>query len=99
MRMKILQYELQEEVLDADKPHRSQVTLDRVRQSDGEDKWAVRKGSEVLCKNGKWEYEPMPSNRTEAFLRRARFNTPIEAREVWSKTLGITRRERSTESL
>jgi hypothetical protein len=83
--MKILRYELQEEVDHVDKPYQRQVTIDRVKQSDGDDKWAVRCGSEVLTKTGQWEYEPMPSNRSEAFLRRARFNSPFDAVKAWGK--------------
>ena len=37
--------------------------------------WAVAMGGFVWTKKGKWEVEPMPSSRTPAFLKRARFET------------------------
>lgn len=49
----------------------------------GEDAWAVVDGGLVLNQTGEWEYEPSPSNRDEAFLKRARFRTAEEALDVW----------------
>ena len=41
--------------------------------------WAVRCRSWCLNNKGKWEYEPMPSSRTDAFLKRCRFSTAKKA--------------------
>lgn len=35
--------------------------------------WAVRRDGFALNKQGEWEYEPMPSSRTDEFLERCRF--------------------------
>lgn len=39
----------------------------------GGDTWAVTDGRQCLNNKGKWEYEPLPSSRTEEFLARCRF--------------------------
>jgi hypothetical protein len=45
----------------------------RVERSDySEDLWAVRNGGQCYTKKG-WVYEPSNSNRTDAFLKKARF--------------------------
>jgi hypothetical protein len=41
--------------------------------------WAVVWNGNCLAKDGKWEYEPSPSRRDEAFLARCRFNSLDEA--------------------
>jgi len=47
------------------------------------DIWAIRNSccSSCLNKKGKWEYEPMPSSRTDNFLKRCRF-TLKEAKKI-----------------
>jgi hypothetical protein len=40
----------------------------------GDDRWAVIEAGMCLTRSGTWEYEPMPSRRTEAFLKRCRFS-------------------------
>lgn len=40
---------------------------------DGVKRWAVRDGRQCMSLKGVWEYEPMPSNRTRAWLKRFRF--------------------------
>lgn len=59
------------------------IKFDRMRSPfyDGE-KWAVRRGSECLSIDGKWEYEPMPSNRNDEFYARFRFNSLKQAVET-----------------
>jgi hypothetical protein len=37
------------------------------------DRWAISDRGNVLNRQGRWEYEPLPSSRTEAFRRRTRF--------------------------
>lgn len=47
---------------------------DRIRvEWRGDDKWAVVEAQMCLTQSGTWEYEPMPSNRSDAFLKRCRF--------------------------
>ncbi|WP_429949609.1 hypothetical protein ACQYWY_21805 [Comamonas sediminis] len=41
--------------------------------------WAVRRDGFALNKQGEWEYEPMPSSRTDEFLERCRFADVNEA--------------------
>ena len=49
-------------------------------QMSGPPKWAVRLREHwVWTKHGRWEYQPQPSSRTKAFLRRARYDTLNEA--------------------
>ena len=53
----------------------------------GQDAWAVvQMGRYVLLKSGGWEYEPMPSERTDEFIKNSRFSTPQEALEAYRKT-------------
>lgn len=40
----------------------------------GDGKWAVTCSGEVLSDDGSWEYEPMPSGRSEDFIKRTRFD-------------------------
>lgn len=45
--------------------------------------WAVSQGYRfVWTKRKRWEVEPMPSSRTDAFLKRARFKTLEEAAQA-----------------
>lgn len=39
----------------------------------GPDSWAVMHHAYCLSKGGKWDYEPLPSSRTDAFIKRHRF--------------------------
>ena len=49
---------------------------------DGE-KWAVRKGGNCLTKTGEWEWEPMPSSRTDDFYERCRFESLEKALQTY----------------
>jgi len=55
------------------------MTVDRVRQRDGGDLWAVRSGSMCLSTQGEWDWEPMPSSRTDEWLGAHRFQNSDEA--------------------
>lgn len=55
------------------------ITIDKVFQITEQCLYAVRYGQLVLNKKGMWEYEPSPSNRTEAFFRRCRYASKEEA--------------------
>lgn len=50
-------------------------------QADGTSLWSVSNGrsSDVLNKEGEWEYEPQPSSRDAGFLKRCRFSSVEEA--------------------
>jgi hypothetical protein len=61
------------------RPLDSGVKIQRARQLEGPDLWAVRYSSDCLNKSGEWEWEPMPSSRGDAFLARCRFATADEA--------------------
>lgn len=52
-----------------------QVTRDISMESRSADSstWAVVHYGSVLNRDGGWEYEPMPSYRTEEFIQRTRF--------------------------
>lgn len=46
----------------------------------GTDAWAIiGDGGHCLAHDGEWEYEPLPSSRTEEFFERCRWHTAIEA--------------------
>lgn len=55
------------------------TSIEAALQLDGSLKWAVRHNGEVLAKTGQWEWEPFPSSRDEAFFKRCRFESPLEA--------------------
>jgi hypothetical protein len=59
------------------------VRLERVRQIDGSDLWAIREKGCCLNKQGKWEIEPIPSNRTNAFYKRCRWESVEAALKFW----------------
>ena len=45
------------------------------------EKWCVREFVDCLNKDGKWEYEPMPSSRDDEFYASCRFDSFKEAYE------------------
>lgn len=51
------------------------ITVDRAPQMDGQIWWAVRWMGRCLDALGKWDYEPIPSERTKAWLKRYRFGS------------------------
>ena len=66
-----------------DGPH--EVRLDQCLQRDGSVLWAIREGGLCLARDGNWEYEPIPSDRDEAFFARCRFSTIAEAVSCWER--------------
>lgn len=56
-----------------------EIRIQRARQVDGPDRWKVTKGRDCLSKRGDWVYEPLPSSRTDTFLKRCRFDDASEA--------------------
>jgi len=49
------------------------ISIEQRRGRDGRDRWAVLRNELVLNSDGEWEYEPSPSSRDEAFLKRCRY--------------------------
>jgi len=45
----------------------------RGKWSDGTERWVIKDMAEVLNKDGNWEFEPSPSNRSTDFLERTRY--------------------------
>lgn len=58
-------------------------TIEKCVQRNGTVLWAVRDAGYVLNKAGEWEYEPLPSSRTDAFFSRCRFRSKEEAMQAW----------------
>jgi hypothetical protein len=71
--MNILAYSWQ--IILKDKHPLEYPKIDRCGQIKGDDLFAVRMHGRCLNKEGKWEYEPIPSSRDEDFLSRCRFET------------------------
>ena len=63
------------------------ITLDRVEGNNGI-KWAIRKGILCMDKQGRWEYEPSPSNRDTIFLNNCRWDTAQEAINAFKSHTG-----------
>jgi len=59
------------------------VRLERCRQYEGPDLWAIRERGNVLNKDAGWEYEPIPSSRNNEFFERTRFASADEAFDFW----------------
>jgi hypothetical protein len=69
--------------LEYDDYQRILVTLDMARGINGVIRWAIREKGDCLNKDGKWEYEPLNSSRTEEFFARCRWDTAEEALKFW----------------
>lgn len=54
------------------------LTKNATIEKRADDKWAVVDNG-VLNKDLQWEYEPMPSSRTDEFIARTRFDSIDEA--------------------
>lgn len=61
------------------------ITLKRMPQLKGNDKWAVYRDGSVLDKDGDWVYEPLPSSRDDKYLRHHRFDSAEKALAFYSK--------------
>jgi hypothetical protein len=60
------------------------------KQAIGEFKWVVqleRSMCWVLGKDCEFHYEPLPSSRTDQFLKNTRFDSPDEALEFYQKNI------------
>ena len=52
-----------------------EIVIEAREQIDGSIKWAVKMELWVLGKDNQYHYEPMPSSRTDEFLKNTRFDT------------------------
>lgn len=59
----------------------------RAVQRDGTSLWKVQHGHGVLGKDGRWEWEPQPSSRTDEYLARTRFASVADAAEALRKDM------------
>lgn len=65
----------------------SRVSIDECPQLKGLPQFAIRKDGDCMNKQSKWEYEPLPSSRTNAFFKRCRFKTFEAAAKVYEESL------------
>jgi len=71
-----------------------EITISRQRQPEGPDKFAVRTASKIcINREIESEYEPLPSNRTDEFYERCRFDTFEEALDIARKATAKLRAE------
>lgn len=61
------------------------IVLQRCQQEDGSSNWKIAEKGFVLNCNGEWEFESIPSSRTDAYFKRTRFDTAEEALDFWNK--------------
>lgn len=63
------------------------VRIEARNQIDGSKKWVLKMHEWVLGKDGEFVYEPMPSSRTESFIKHTRFDSPDECHSFWVKSV------------
>lgn len=61
------------------------IYIESRAQMDESVKWVVKMDDYNLGKDGEYYYEPMPSSRTDAFIKMTRFDSKEEALEVLLK--------------
>lgn len=57
--------------------------IEATYQRDGSRLWVGRRMGWRLSTRGKWDHEPLPSSRTDAWIRRHTFQTPQAALAGW----------------
>ncbi len=65
------------------------VYIEQKKQYDNSYKWAVYFHSNCMDRKGNWEMEPMPSNRTEEWLKENRFDSLSEAKNCFCKKYNV----------
>lgn len=95
--LEVLSYIVRREADRRPQPYSPEVRIARYGQMEGPDKWAVQAGSNVLNKQGGWEWEPQPSSRDDAYLERCRFDSAEAALEAFLKTESAEQGESSHE--
>lgn len=68
-------------------PSRDEVELRHMEQEDGSVLWAILRWGSAWTRQGRWEQQSMPSSRTVAFLKRARWTFD----EAWAECERIER--------
>lgn len=56
----------------------------------GYDRWAIRHGGRCLSKDGRWDWEPLPSSRTDAWLQSHRFTEGEALRIAEEQAVTVT---------
>lgn len=75
------------------------VTFHRMRSPFYPDeRWSVRLGCQCLSVTGEWEWEPIPSERRQAFYDRCRFKSLDAALEAYDRANRRTQRGRDAEA-
>lgn len=65
------------------------ITVELCRQRDGSDLWAIRHTGNCFGDGG-WEYEPMPSGRSDEFLVKYRYpSLPAAAAQIEAAIAGV----------
>lgn len=64
--------------------HLWEISVESSAQRDGSMLWAVRWMGRCLNRRGGWDLEPIPSSRTEAWLRAHRFDLETALRLAWA---------------
>lgn len=59
------------------------ILLERTPQRDGPDRWAIRQMGYAMNRQGEWDYEPSPSNRTDTFFKQFRWDNAEQAAADW----------------
>ena len=63
--------------------HNRPVKIEARDQMDDSRLWVVKMHEWVLGKDAEWYREPLPSSRTDEFIKNTRFNSPNEAHDFW----------------
>ena len=66
----------------SDHSHLDSIKIETAKQMDGSIKYAVRHMGACLTVEGKWEFEPIPSSRDDAFFKRCRFDSWQQAADT-----------------
>jgi hypothetical protein len=79
-----IEWELYPETSESTGDHISLVRRDGFKGR----RWAIKQRGYVLNKSGEWEYEPIPSSRTDEWLDTVRWDTPEQAIAELEKAKG-----------
>ena len=66
----------------SDHSHLDSIKIETAKQMDGSIKYAVRHMGACFTVEGKWEFEPIPSSRDDAFFKRCRFDSWQQAADT-----------------
>jgi hypothetical protein len=66
------------------------VFIEERLQPNGNRKWVLKMESSigwVLGKDGEWHYEPLPSSRTDEFIKLTRWDSRDEVHSFWLENI------------